>query len=224
MRRCRRVTAWTETEALAFEKEALGLYMSGHPLQRYADALAVAGGASGSRDLTQSEADCAIAGVVDRPAAAQDQARRSHGGVHRSRTRPPRSKRWCSPRPSAGSAALVVDDAMLLVRGKYERDEETEPAGRRPRSRRSMSSASAPCARSRFSCRAKAWRRDAMRELADVFERHPGDRRVSFVVEVNGGDAQPARPRRHRPPHPAERPVRPRRRSASAAPGSVVLK
>ena len=37
------VAPWTETEALAFEKEALGLYMSGHPLQRYAEALAIAG-------------------------------------------------------------------------------------------------------------------------------------------------------------------------------------
>src|SRR6185295_11634699 len=55
--------AWTETEALAFEKEALGLYMSGHPLQRYAPVLAAAG-ARRLVDLTQSEADCAIGGVV----------------------------------------------------------------------------------------------------------------------------------------------------------------
>jgi hypothetical protein len=27
-----------------------------------------------------------------------------------------------------------------------------------------------------------------MQELADVLERHRGDRRVSFVVEVNGGN------------------------------------
>ena len=40
------VPAWTETEALAFEKEALGLYMSGHPLQRYAEALDAAGAAT----------------------------------------------------------------------------------------------------------------------------------------------------------------------------------
>src|SRR4029079_16143938 len=53
---------WSETEALAFEKEALGLYMSGHPLQRYADVLAAAG-ARRLSELTQSEADCAIGGV-----------------------------------------------------------------------------------------------------------------------------------------------------------------
>src|SRR4030095_15862115 len=35
--------AWTETEALAGEKEALGLYMTGHPLTRYASALEAVG-------------------------------------------------------------------------------------------------------------------------------------------------------------------------------------
>src|SRR4029078_1736718 len=30
---------WTETEQLAFEKETLGLYWSGHPVDRYASAL-----------------------------------------------------------------------------------------------------------------------------------------------------------------------------------------
>ena len=62
-RRCRRSRPWTETEALAFEKEALGLYMSGHPLQRYAEALAAVG-ARRLGDLTQSEADCTIGGIV----------------------------------------------------------------------------------------------------------------------------------------------------------------
>src|SRR5262245_20210922 len=57
------VRAWTETEALGFEKEALGLYMSGHPLQRYAETLATIG-ARRPGDLTQSETDCSIAGVV----------------------------------------------------------------------------------------------------------------------------------------------------------------
>ena len=35
--------AWTEAQQLAGEKEALGLYMSGHPLDRFADELKVFG-------------------------------------------------------------------------------------------------------------------------------------------------------------------------------------
>ena len=35
--RCRTRVAWPEAQQLAFEKEALGLYMSGHPLDRFAE-------------------------------------------------------------------------------------------------------------------------------------------------------------------------------------------
>jgi hypothetical protein len=34
----------------------------------------------------------------------------------------------------------------------------------------------------------EAGSRETLRALAQVFERHPGDRRVSFVVEVKGVD------------------------------------
>ena len=139
-----RARPWTETEALAFEKEALGLYMSGHPLQRYAEALA----AVGARRLQRADAVGGrlrrSAGIVTGLRPAQDQARRSHGGVHaRGRSRP-RSRPSCFPEAFGKFGGLVVDDAMLLVRGKYERDEEIEPAGRVARSRRSTS-----CARTR---------------------------------------------------------------------------
>ncbi len=72
------VAPWTETEALTFEKEALGLYMSGHPLQRYAEAIA-ATGARRLQDLTQSEADVSIAGVVTGLASTEDQTWRPDG-------------------------------------------------------------------------------------------------------------------------------------------------
>ena len=76
---------------------------------------------------------------------------------------------------------------MLLVRGKYERDEESS---------RLIVSEITPLdvVRDRairevqIRLASRPLGRDKMRELADVLERHPGDRRVSFVVEVNGGD------------------------------------
>ena len=34
---------WTETSSSPFEKEALGLYMSGHPLERFAERSAAFG-------------------------------------------------------------------------------------------------------------------------------------------------------------------------------------
>jgi DNA polymerase-3 subunit alpha len=43
------VPAWTEIEQLTYEKESLGLYWSGHPIDRYADALR----AYGSKTTTE---------------------------------------------------------------------------------------------------------------------------------------------------------------------------
>ena len=178
------VQAWSETEALTFEKEALGLYMSGHPLQRYAAAMAAAG-AKRLGDMTQSEADVAIGGVItgvrplktkkgDRMAAfnLEDEAAKIEAVVF--------------PDAFTKFGAQVVNDALVLVRGKYERDEDT--GGRmvvaeitpldlvRERAVRDVE----------IRLPAKNFGRDAMRRLAELLDRHPGDRRVSFVVEVNG--------------------------------------
>jgi DNA polymerase-3 subunit alpha len=176
---------WTESEALAFEKEALGLYITGHPLQRYAEALAIAG-ARRLADLTQPEADCSIGGVAtgvrhlktkrgDRMAvfSLEDEAAKLEAVVF--------------PEAFGKFGSFVQDEAMLLVRGKYERDEESS---------RLVVSEITPLdvIRDRairevqIHLAGRGLGRDVMRELADVLERHPGDRRVSFVVEVNGGD------------------------------------
>src|SRR5206468_245628 len=55
--------SWTEIQQLAGEKEALGLYMSGHPLDRFAEELK-AFGARRVADLTISEADIWVGGIV----------------------------------------------------------------------------------------------------------------------------------------------------------------
>src|SRR4029079_5801907 len=54
---------WTEAQQLAFEKEALGLYMSGHPLERFSEELKIFG-AQRIADLTQSLADVWVGGIV----------------------------------------------------------------------------------------------------------------------------------------------------------------
>src|SRR5687768_15689476 len=54
---------WSEAQQLAFEKEALGLYMSGHPLERFSEELK-AFGAPRIADLSQSLADVWVGGIV----------------------------------------------------------------------------------------------------------------------------------------------------------------
>ena len=179
------VRAWSETEALAFEKEALGLYITGHPLQRYAEALRAAG-AKRLADLTQPEADCAIGGVATGVRHLKTK-RGDRMAVFNLEDEVAKVEAVVFPEAFGRHGSLIADEAMLLVRGKYERDEETS---------RLIVSEITPLdvVRDRairevqIHLPGRGLGRDAMRELADVLERHAGDRRVSFVVEVNGGE------------------------------------
>ena len=177
------VRPWSEAEALTFEKEALGLYMSGHPLQRYAEVLAAAG-AKRLADLPQSAADCAIGGIVTGIRQLKTK-RGDRMAVFSLEEEAAKVETVVFPEAFAKFGQLVVDDAMLLVRGKFERDEETcrlvaaeiTPLDVvRDRAVREV----------QIRLTGRGLGRDVMRQLAGVLERYPGDRRVSLVVEVNG--------------------------------------
>ncbi|MCY4120580.1 MAG: OB-fold nucleic acid binding domain-containing protein, partial [Acidobacteria bacterium] len=57
------VPAWTEKEQLAFEKEALGLYLSGHPMDRFRKELDGAGVRS-IETLTESAGSVTVGGII----------------------------------------------------------------------------------------------------------------------------------------------------------------
>ncbi|MEO8484602.1 MAG: DNA polymerase III subunit alpha, partial [Acidobacteriota bacterium] len=180
------VAPWTETEALGFEKEALGLYMSGHPLQRYAATLAAAG-ITRLADLAQSEADISIPGVVTglRPLKTK---RGDRMAVFSLEDEAGKVEAVVFPEAFSRFGGLVVSDAMLLVRGKYERDEDS--------SRLVVSEITPLDVVRERAVRAveirlvgKGLAKHALRDLAGVLERYPGDRRVSVVVEVRDGRA-----------------------------------
>ena len=158
--------------------------MSGHPLQRYARVLEAAG-ARRLADLTQSEADCAVGGIVTglRPLKTR---RGDRMAVFTLEDEAAKVEVVVFPETFARHGALVADDAMLLVRGKFERDDESS---------RLVASDITPV----DLVRERAIReveirlpghglgKDAMHRLERVFERHAGDRRLAFVVETNGG-------------------------------------
>jgi DNA polymerase-3 subunit alpha len=173
---------WSESEQLAFEKEALGLYLSGHPIERVAADLRPAGIRSVG-ELTTAEADVTVAGIVT--------------GVRTMRTR--RGERMAVftlddptgklevvvfPDVYARSATLVEDDRLVLVRGRLERDEETA---------RLLATALDPLDRTRgASARRVAIRltapphgRDTLAALAELLAHHRGDRPVSVELELH---------------------------------------
>ena len=170
-----------EAQCLAFEKEALGFYMSGHPIGRHAADLR-AMGARTSAELVQSEPDVSMGGVVaalrplktrkgDRMATfkLEDDAGAVEVVVY--------------PEAFRQYGALVEDDAMLVVRGKFERDDETS---------RFVASEILTIARlSEQLSHQVAIRvavpphgRPTFEQLADVLQRHRGDRPVRLDVEL----------------------------------------
>ena len=131
----------TEAEQLAFEKETLGLYWSGHPVDRYASALKALG-ARATSELADSpitgpradawgpggpkpiEPDTSIGGIV--AACRQLKTRKgdrmavftledSQGSV----------EVIAFPETYQRSAALLDTGTMVLVSGKLERDDES---------------------------------------------------------------------------------------------------
>jgi DNA polymerase III subunit alpha len=191
-------TPWTETEQLGFEKETLGLYWSGHPIDPYKTDLE-AFGARSTADLADApiaaappdtwgpggrkpiEPDTSVGGIV--AACRQLKTRKGDrmavftledalGGV----------EVIAFPETYQRSAGLIETGAMVLVRGKLERDEETS---------RILASEIVPI----DSVRERLAREVAIRltmpadrqlfeQLGEVFSRHRGDRRVSFRMEL----------------------------------------
>jgi DNA polymerase III subunit alpha len=199
---------WSEIEQLAFEKETLGLYWSGHPVDRYRDDLK-AFGARSIGELAEAplgaprseswgpggpkpiEPDTSVGGIVAAcrllktrkgDSMAVFTLEDSQGGA----------EVIVFPDAFQKSASLIETGTLVLVRGKLERDEE---------STRLLASEILPL----DSLRERLTREVAIRvkmpadrgvfeALGVVFSRHRGDRRVSFEIEVPSG-AKPLRVR-----------------------------
>jgi DNA polymerase-3 subunit alpha len=177
------VPPWNEAQQLAGEKEALGFYMSGHPLERFAKDLALFG-ARRVGELTASEADVWAAGIVSglRPLKTRKGDRMAvfmlddvAGSV----------EVVVFPETFGKHGALIESDAMLLVRGKFEKDDESARlvatellpiAALCERTTREVSIhlAVPPHGRPTFEA------------LAALLARHRGDRKVFLELDVKG--------------------------------------
>src|SRR5687767_7675113 len=222
------VAPWTEIEQLNFEKECLGLYWTGHPIDRYAADLRVYGAKTTVDLAPKREAEEPVVADVEdpagiealpkgRPAADANGSRPANGNGSRgaadelsiggivSGLRPLKTRkgdRMCvfMLDDADGSLEIVVfpeafkqcghlaeNGQMVLVKGKYERDDESV---------RILASEIVPIdlVRERLA-RSVAIRlstpphdRATFEKLWDVFAQHKGDRRVAFDIEVTDAD------------------------------------
>jgi len=189
------VEPWTEVQQLAYEKESLGLYFSGHPIDRVASELRAfgakttaelgAGGALGVAGVATNPAngnhrnggEVAIGGII--ASVRQLKTRKGdrmavimledpHGSV----------EVVIFPEAYAKSQSVLEPGAMVVVKGKVELDDESarmmasevmpiEAMGQKMSRELSIKLTSPPHGRQTFEA------------LADLFARHRGDRRAA---------------------------------------------
>jgi len=188
---------WTEMELLAHEKEALGLYLSGHPIDRHADSLR-AFGARTVGDLMLSDIPQGVDGAPGRLVLDDVYVGGIVGGFRGLKTKKGDPMCVFTLEDHQGSVEVVVfpemygkhrmvieNGALLLVRGKFERDEENS---------RFQCTDMMPLAllKERLSrgvrIRLKATcPRETIEALWELLPKHRGDRPVAVEVELNGG-------------------------------------
>jgi DNA polymerase-3 subunit alpha len=203
-------TPWTDMELLAAEKEALGLFWTGHPMDAHAADLAEIG-ARTIADLQGADDGLEIAsesGDNGRPAARPGEEVGVGGiisAIRPLKTRKGDAMAVVTLEDRAGTLEVVVfpetyktcrahveSGALVIVRGKLERDDEAsrilasdiQPIGSvRERLAREMA----------ITVTVPPHGRATFEALADLFARHRGDKPVTFQLVLKG--AQPIRVR-----------------------------
>ena len=197
-------TPWSEVDLLNHERDTLGLFLTGHPIDRWADDLRDFGARSIASLGIKRPADADAAEGEDAESGPPPVAERvsedvAIGGIV-SGLRPLKTRkgdRMCVfmlddrdgslevvvfPEAFKGSGHLAENGAMLLVKGKFERDAESArvvAAELQPieRVREKLSTAVS------ITLSAPRHGRQTFEQLWDVLSRHKGDRRVAFFLQ-----------------------------------------
>ena len=117
------VAAWSESEQLAYEMEALGLYLSGHPIDGYRDQLEAAG-ARAITSLGVGKAEVLVGGIISayRPLTTR---RGAAMAVLTLEDRDGGLEVVVFPKTYERCAQVLAPDRLVLVTGKLDKDEET---------------------------------------------------------------------------------------------------
>ncbi|MFL2434237.1 MAG: DNA polymerase III subunit alpha [Vicinamibacterales bacterium] len=117
------VPSLTEGQQLAFEKEALGFYLSGHPVDRYRKELESSGVRS-IESLSQSVAKVSVAGIVSQYRRRQTK-KGAAMGVFTLEDREGRLEVVVFPEAFRKYGRILEDDKLLVVTGKLDKDDES---------------------------------------------------------------------------------------------------
>jgi DNA polymerase-3 subunit alpha len=190
---------WSEMEWLAFEKEALGLYLSGHPVDRHAETLR-AFGARTVGDLLAAELPQAEEGAPGRLVLEDVAVGGIVSAIRALKTKKGDPMAVLTLEDSQGSVEVVVfpeaygrfrqlidTGALLLVRGKFERDEDSTRFQATDLSQLDTLRERLAKAVS-IHLRTTAHTRSTLEALWDVLTHHQGDRPIVLEMEVAHAD------------------------------------
>ena len=171
----------TEIEQLAFEKEALGLYLSGHPLDRFGEALA---GARVRRieELVSNEASVSIAGIIGQIRSLTTR-KGAPMAVVTLEDRGGNLEAVVFPEAYTKYRSVIEADRIVIMTGKLEKDEETarlivaqvqpiETVANGAERTMAVKLTTPPHSR------------ETVEALAELFGRHHGSGRVSLEIEL----------------------------------------
>ena len=198
---------WSDAQQLAYEKEALGLYLSGHPIDRYADDLRTFGARTigdlaAAQEKPESQDDDELG--PDGPATARRISEDVAVGGIVAALRPLKTKKGdrmaafmlddphgtvevvVFPDAFGKAATLLQNDAVVLIRGRFERDDE---------SMRILASEVQPIEVVRvhvtqqvvIRLTSSANDKRVLDGVSDVLGRHKGECRVALEIDVASG-------------------------------------
>ncbi len=113
---------WTEIEQLAFEKEALGLYLSGHPIDRFGDTLGVE--VKRIEELVSSAASVSVAGIIGQVRSLTTR-KGAPMAVATLEDRGGSIETVVFPETYAKYRSILDVDRIVIVTGKLEKDDES---------------------------------------------------------------------------------------------------
>jgi DNA polymerase-3 subunit alpha len=174
------VPAWSESEQLANEKEALGLYLSGHPIDGYRDQLEAAG-ARTITSLAASEPQVLVGGIISgyRPLKTK---RGALMAVLTLEDRDGSLEVVVFPKTYERCAPVLVADRLVIVTGKLDKDEETARLmADEVRPIESLASVGPTLSIHLTSARHD---RETLQALADLFQVHRGPSRIRLQLDL----------------------------------------
>ena len=174
-------TPWTEAEQLGFEKEALGLYLSGHPVDRHAEQLQAAG-VKRIEQLDSAGESIPVAGIISSVRALTTR-KGNPMAVVTLEDRGGSLEAVVFPEAYRKYGSLLQTDRLVVIRGRLEKDEETARLiAAEVQSVNTLLGDGGRIMAIRLA--SPPHDRSTVEALADLFHRYQGTGRVSLEIEI----------------------------------------